>query len=186
MYNVPQTSCSENAYLLLLPVARLASSLSSETVSYQCRLAVLAECFSCLVMLETFYHSFSSRRGEDFFERLVQEIAKDNISIVVEAARYEISIGEHSNLFDQCLAEYFPVFSFLAFDIVFEVWPFKLSVELQIKVVAETESVRSFLPWSWYVFFDEAHHLFVFLVSTPLVPKPQYHASAFCGSLGGE
>ena len=36
--------------------------------------------------------------GEDVVERLFQQVAKDYVAVMVEAARYKTAVGKHANL----------------------------------------------------------------------------------------
>ena len=49
----------------------LFSCFTPETITCQCRLAVAAECFRGMMMLESLYQCRSPWRGENLFERLV-------------------------------------------------------------------------------------------------------------------
>lgn len=152
-------------YTLLYILSILASCFPSEAISDQCWFAILAEGFGGSMMLESLYHGLRSWWGENLFEWLMEEIAEDDITVVVEAAGDETSIGQNSYLLEQCLAEYFSLGRWCI------CWrPFELSVKLQIDIVAEAESIRAFLPRAWYVFSDVIHHLLVLLVHSSLVP----------------
>lgn len=86
----------------------------------------------------------------------MEQVAQNDIAVMVETARYETSVGKNAYLLQQCFAEDFPIFAVafvfvfsLAYfifvsvfifvlviipflDVVFEVRPFEFPVKLQI------------------------------------------------------
>lgn len=108
------------------------------------------------MVLEAFCHCLGTGGREDFFERLMEQVAQNDIAVMVETARYETSVGKNAYLLQQCFAEDFPIFAVafvlvfsLAYfvfvsvfifvlviipflDVVFEVRPFEFPVKLQI------------------------------------------------------
>ena len=67
----------------------------------------------------------------------MEQVAQNDIAVMVETARYETSVGKNAYLLQQCFAEDFSVFIFVLviipfLDVVFEVWPFEFPVKLQI------------------------------------------------------
>ena len=131
-------------------------------------------------MFETLYQCRSPWRGENIFERLMEEVAQHDIAVMVEAAGHEASVCQHTYLLDKCLAEhlssldvtlvFLAVACFLSFFFVVEVGPLELSIKLQVEIVAEAESVGTLFPGLRHVLLDEAHHLFVLLIHASLVP----------------
>lgn len=133
-----------------------------------------------MMMFETLYQCHSPWRGENIFERLMEEVAQHDIAVMVEAAGHEASVCQHTYLLDKRLAEhlssldvtfvFLAVACFLSFFFVVEVGSLELSVKLQVEIVAEAESVGTLFPRLRHVLLDEAHHLFVLLVHASLVP----------------
>lgn len=86
----------------------------------------------------------------------MEQVAQNDIAVMVETARYKTSVGKNAYLLQQCFAEDFPIFAVafvlvfsLAYfifvsvfifvlviipflDVVFEVRPFEFPVKLQI------------------------------------------------------
>lgn len=86
----------------------------------------------------------------------MEQVAQNDIAVMVETARYETSVGKNAYLLQQCFTEDFPIFAVafvlvfsLAYfvfvsvfifvlviipflDVVFEVRPFEFPVKLQI------------------------------------------------------
>ena len=56
-------------------------------------------------MLETFYQSLRPGGYKDFLQRLVEQVAKDCFAVVVETARHQTAVCQHSYLLDQGFAE---------------------------------------------------------------------------------
>ena len=89
------------------------------------------------MVLEAFCHCLGTGGREDFFERLMEQVAQNDIAVMVETARYETSVGKNAYLLQQCFAEDFPIFAVafvLVFSLAYFIFVFSLAYFVLVSV----------------------------------------------------
>ena len=113
---------------------------------------------------------------------MLKEIAHPHVAVMVEAARHHRSVGKHTNLVAQGVAEYF----LCVFGVVLKVGPFKHVVVLDIQVFGKLPTVIPLRPRLRMMPGNKLQNRLVHAVASALVLKAQHDDTSATGRFTGK
>ena len=147
---------------ILVPVFPFPESFCHSHIS-----ASAAERFNGLVTRKAVIHGLCTWRGEYLVKRLLKEVAKWDIAIVVKTTGYDGAIAKHAYLVAQGITECLFTGTFLALT----VRPFKHTVIFKVHIVCQTPAIITFAPRTWQMLRHKLYQTLVCTVISTLVPQ---------------
>ena len=140
--------------------------LLSEPLRHSRIAAALAEWLYGGMTGEAVVESTCSWRGKYIGEALTEQIAKLDVTVMVETARHNGTVDEHANLIAQGVAEHL----LLVVGSMLKVGPFEHIVVLDEEVFGKSPSVVAFRPRTRLALRNQIENLRVLAVMSALVP----------------
>lgn len=128
--------------------------------------AALAERFNSVVACEAVVQSTCSWRGENVGKALTEQIAKRDIAVMVETARHNSAVDEHTNLIAQGVAEHL----LLVVSGVLKVGPLEHVIVLDVQIVGKSPAVVTLRPRARHMKRKQIENIVVLPVVSALVP----------------
>lgn len=126
----------------------------------------LAERFNSVVAGEAVVQSTCSWRGEYIDEAMTEQIAKRDVAVMVETARHNSAVDEHTNLIAQGVAEHL----LLVVSGVLKVWPLEHVIVLDVQIVGKSPAIVTLRPRARHMKRKQIENIVVMPVVSALVP----------------